>query len=240
MEQDKIRLNKYISSSGFCSRRRADEWIEAGKVTVNGIVAENGMKVGTNDEVYVNGKRIEHTDEKKIVAFYKPKGYACTAHRGDESSIYKHFDLDHELKYVGRLDKDSEGLLLLTNDGELCNDVAKARNQHEKEYMVWVNQTITAEFVKGMSEGVVIYDKNKDCDRKTNPCKVKKISDRCFSIVLTQGMNRQIRRMCEAFGYRVRKLQRIRVMNITLEEHNPGDIWEIDAETLQKFREMLK
>jgi len=170
MEQEQIRLNKYISSSGFCSRRRADEWIEAGKVTVNGIVAENGMKVSLKDEVYVNGKKIEHTAEKKIVAFYKPKGYACTAHRGDESSIYKHFDLDHELKYVGRLDKDSEGLLLLTNDGELCNDVAKARNQHEKEYTVWVNQTITAEFVKGMSEGVVIYDKNKDCERKTNPC----------------------------------------------------------------------
>ena len=132
MNQELIRLNKYISNSGFCSRRRADEWILEGKVTVNGVVAENGMKVSDADVVMVNGTMIKPVCEKKMVAFYKPKGYACTAHRGDSSSIYRHFDIPHELKYVGRLDKDSEGLLLLTNDGDLCNKVAKARNQHEK------------------------------------------------------------------------------------------------------------
>jgi 23S rRNA pseudouridine2604 synthase len=235
-----IRLNKYISASGYCSRRKADEWIAAGKVTVNGVTAEMGMQVEENDEVQVNGKRLQLQNELKLVGFYKPKGYACTAHRGDVSSIYRNFDLDSNLKYIGRLDKESEGLLLLTNDGNLCNDIAKARNGHEKEYVVQVNQPVTEEFVKGMSSGVRIYDKNKDCYRVTRPCKVTKLSENSFSIVLTQGYNRQIRRMCEHFDYRVRSLKRIRVMNVLLENHKPGEIWQIEGKELEILKQMAK
>lgn len=238
--EEMIRLNKYISASGFCSRRKADEWIAAGKVTVNGETADMGRKVSEADEVRVNGHLIEPEGQIRVVGFYKPKGYACTAHRGDESGIYKNFDLEPSLKYIGRLDKDSEGLLLLTNDGVLCNDVSKARNRHEKEYIVHVNQPVTEDFLKRMSEGVRIFDGNKQIYRVTNPCKVKKLTDKSFSIVLTQGMNRQIRRMCEHFDYRVTKLKRIRVMNVLLGDRKPGDIWELSGEELSKLRDMVR
>lgn len=238
--EEMIRLNKYISASGFCSRRKADEWIAAGKVTVNGETADMGRKVSEADEVRVNGHLIEPEGQIRVVGFYKPRGYACTAHRGDESGIYKNFDLEPSLKYIGRLDKDSEGLLLLTNDGVLCNDVSKARNQHEKEYIVHVNQPVTEDFLKRMSEGVRIFDGNKQIYRVTNPCKVNKLTDKSFSIVLTQGMNRQIRRMCEHFDYRVTKLKRIRVMNVLLGDRKPGDIWELSGEELSKLRDMVR
>lgn len=237
---EKIRLNKYISAAGLCSRRKADEWIESGKVLVNGEIAQQGMQVGAEDVVVVNGSVVEPVKVQKIVAFYKPKGYACTAHRGDSSSIYQHFEIARDLKYIGRLDKDSEGLLLLTTDGDLCNAIAKARNRHEKEYIVWVNKTVTESFLEKMANGVNIYDKNKDCYRMTNPCKVKKIEVNCFSIILTQGMNRQIRRMCEELGYRVKKLKRVRVVNVTLKEHQPGDIWEINQEEEAVLRTWVK
>lgn len=238
--EEQIRLNKYISASGFCSRRKADEWIAAGKVTVNGKVADMGSKVMAKDEVKVNGKRIIRETNIRVVAFYKPKGYSCTAHRADESGIYKNFDIEPSLKYIGRLDKDSEGLLLLTNDGNLCNAVSKARNQHEKEYIVLVNKVVTEDFIKKMSEGVRIFDGNSQRFRVTNPCKVKKLSEQSFSIILTQGMNRQIRRMCECLDYRVTKLKRIRVMNILLGDKKPGDIWEISGDELATLRKMTK
>ena len=238
--EEMIRLNKYISSSGFCSRRKADEWIAAGKVTVNGEIANMGKKVSDMDEVKVNGHIICRNDNMRVVGFYKPKGYACTAHRGDETSIYRNFELEPMLKYIGRLDKDSEGLLLLTSDGRLCNEISKANNQHEKEYIVWVNKPVTDEFLKKMSEGVRILDANKQIYRMTNPCKVEKLSDKSFSIVLTQGMNRQIRRMCEHFNYRVTKLKRIRVMNVCLGDRRPGDIWEIEEEELALLKGKCK
>lgn len=238
--EEMIRLNKYISASGFCSRRKADEWIAAGKVTVNGETADMGRKISEADEVRVNGHLIEPEGQIRVVGFYKPKGYACTAHRGDESGIYRNFDLEPSLKYIGRLDKDSEGLLLLTNDGVLCNDVSKAGNRHEKEYIVYVNQPVTEDFLKRMSEGVRIFDGNKQIYRVTNPCKVSKLTDKSFSIVLTQGMNRQIRRMCEHFDYRVIKLKRIRVINVLLGDRKPGDIWEISGEELSKLRDMVR
>lgn len=238
--EEMIRLNKYISASGFCSRRKADEWIAAGKVTVNGETADMGRKISEADEVRVNGHLIEPEGQIRVVGFYKPKGYACTAHRGDESGIYRNFDLEPSLKYIGRLDKDSEGLLLLTNDGVLCNDVSKAGNRHEKEYIVYVNQPVTEDFLKRMSEGVRIFDGNKQIYRVTNPCKVSKLTDKSFSIVLTQGMNRQIRRMCEHFDYRVIKLKRIRVMNVLLGDRKPGDIWELSGEELSKLRDMVR
>lgn len=236
---EKIRLNKYISAAGFCSRRKADEWIAAGKVFVNGEPADMGMRVGDEDEVVIAGKHLKPETERKIVAFYKPEGYACTAHRGDASAIFSNFPLDRSLKYIGRLDKDSEGLLLLTNDGDLCNEVAKARNRHEKEYLVTVDKPVTREFLYGMSKGVPIYDANRDKDVVTRPCTVKKQDVKSFTIVLTQGYNRQIRRMCEHFEYRVRKLKRIRVMNITLEGMRPGQIRELSLEEVNELKKLV-
>lgn len=236
---EKVRINKYLSSTGFCSRRKADEWIQAGKVLVNGIPADMGMRVSEQDVVTVNGKVIQKEEPFKLVAFYKPKGYACTAHRGDQSGIFLNFDLDSDLKYIGRLDKDSEGLLLLTNDGDLCNEVSKARNQHEKEYVVTVNKPITDDFLDGMAQGVRIYNADKDTYVVTNPCKVYPQNDTTFTIILTQGLNRQIRRMCEHFGYRVRKLQRIRVMNILLSDMKPGEIRRVTEKEYMELKNKI-
>ncbi len=206
---------------------------------VNGIPADMGMRVIESDVVTVNGKVICKEEPFKLVAFYKPKGYACTSHRGDKSGIFHNFDLDTDLKYIGRLDKDSEGLLLLTNDGDLCNEVSKARNQHEKEYVVTVNRPITDDFIEGMSQGVRIYNADKDSYVVTNPCKVYPQNDTTFTIILTQGLNRQIRRMCEHFGYRVKRLRRIRVMNITLIDMQPGEIRDVSEEEYAKLKEMI-
>lgn len=233
---DSMRINKYLSSAGFCSRRKADEWIAAGKVKVNGIVADMGMRISDKDVVTVAGQVIRKEEPFKLVAFYKPKGFTCTSHRGDQSGIFQNFNLDSDLKYIGRLDKDSEGLLLLTNDGDLCNEVSKARNQHEKEYVVTVNKPITDDFLEGMSNGVRIYIEDKEKYVVTNPCKVYAQNDSTFTIILTQGLNRQIRRMCEHFGYRVKRLRRIRVMNITLEDMKPGDIRLVSEE---EYKELL-
>lgn len=235
-----MRLNKYISSSGFCSRRKADEWIASGKVFVNGVVADMGMQVCDGDEVIVGGKRIRHEEPFKLVAFYKPRGYACTFHGGDSSGIFRHFPLDSDLRYIGRLDKDSEGLLLLTNDGDLCNEISKARNAHEKEYIVTVHRELTPGFLEAMAGGVRILDANKNCMVTTRPCKVKQLSERTFSIILTQGLNRQIRRMCEHYDYRVRKLKRIRVMNISLGSLAEGEQRKIEGAELQELKSMLK
>lgn len=234
-----VRLNKYMSAAGFCSRRKADELIAAGKVKVNGVTADMGMRVSMEDEVRVNGKLIQNENEFKMLVFYKPKGYACTAHRGDSSGIFKNFDLDSDLKYVGRLDKDSEGVLLLTNDGDLCNEIAKARNQHEKEYIVTVNRDITEAFLTGMAEGVRIYNADKDLFVTTNPCEISMINDKTFRIILTQGLNRQIRKMCEHFDYRVVKLKRIRVMNIEIKDMKPGDIRSVTEEELSELRRRI-
>lgn len=236
---DKIRINKYMSESGYCSRRKADELIAAGKVKVNGKVAGMGMRVDDSDEIKVGNKKITRNLPFKLVAFYKPKGYACTMHNGDESGIFKNFNLDQDLKYIGRLDKDSEGLLLLSNDGDLCNEISKARNLHEKEYVVTVNRTITDDFLKGMAEGVNIHDSNKDVWVVTKPCKVKKKNDKSFSIILTQGYNRQIRKMCEVFGYKVVKLRRIRVINIEIGDMKSGQIRPVTEEELKELRNRI-
>ena len=232
------RLNKYISATGFCSRRKADEWIAAGKVKVNGIVADIGMQVNDEDVITVNGKELMKQDAFKLVVFYKPKGYAVTFHRGDETGIFNNFPLDEDLRYVGRLDKDSEGLLLLTNDGDLCNEISKAGNEHEKEYIVTVNQDISKDFISRMSCGVRIFDRNKNRYVVTRPCTVKEIDKRRFSIILTQGYNRQIRRMCEYFDYHVVKLRRIRVMNIYLGDMKPGDIRNATKEEVKMLKNL--
>lgn len=234
-----MRLNKYMSASGFCSRRKADEWIASGSVLVNGKPADIGMQVTEGDTVTVNGKEIRLDEPFKLVVFYKPKGYACTSHRGDKSGIFSNFKLDSDLRYVGRLDKDSEGLLLLTNDGNLCNDISKAANGHEKEYVVTVNRPVTAELLDGLANGVRIFDANREKWVVTRPCKVNRLGENTFSIILTQGYNRQIRRMCEHFDYRVRSLCRIRVMNIKIEEMKPGDIRQATEEEVAELRKML-
>ncbi len=236
---DGIRLNKFLSSAGFCSRRKADEWIATGKVLVNGAVADMGMRVSDTDRVMVNGKVIRREAPFKLVAFYKPKGYACTFHRGDKSGIFTNFPLDSDLKYIGRLDKDSEGLLLLTNDGDLCNAVAKARNQHEKEYVVTVNKPLTDDFLEGMAKGVRIYLEDKETYVVTNPCKVYLQDENTFTIILTQGLNRQIRKMCEHFGYRVKRLRRIRVMNILLGDMEKGEIRNVSEQECQELRRLI-
>ena len=234
-----VRLNKYISESGVASRRKADEWIASGKVTVNGEVAVMGMRVDDSCEVVANGILVRGKNPFSLIAFNKPKGYTCTAHRGDSSGIFNNFDFDKDLKYIGRLDKDSEGLLLLTNDGNLCNEISKARNQHEKEYIVTVNRSITDEFLKKMAEGVRIIDSNKDAWVVTKPCVLKKINDRKFSIILTQGYNRQIRRMCEVFDYKVVKLKRIRVVNIKLGDLSVGESRKVTEEELTELKKRL-
>lgn len=237
---NKVRINKYISESGIASRRKADEWIASGKVIVNGEVAAMGMKVDDSDEIIANGIKVFRENSFKLIAFNKPKGYSCTAHSGDESGIYANFDFGKELKYIGRLDKDSEGLLLLTNDGDLCNEISKARNWHEKEYEVSVNHPITDVFLRKMSEGVRILDANKDVWVVTKPCIIKRINERSFSIILTQGYNRQIRRMCEELGYKVVGLKRIRVVNIMLGDLKPGESRDVMEDELNELKRRIE
>lgn len=209
-KNDKIRLNKFISEKGLCSRREADKFIEMGKVTVNGIVAEVGTKVSIEDEVTLNGKPLREREELVYIAFNKPVGITCTTERKVKGNIIDFINYPKRIFPIGRLDKDSDGLLLLTNDGDIVNKILRAGNNHEKEYLVTVDKSITSEFVKALSNGVPILG------TVTKKCIVRKESNFVFRIFLTQGLNRQIRRMCEYLGYTVVRLQRIRIMNINL------------------------
>lgn len=233
MEQEGIRINKYLSEAGICSRRKADACIEAGMVRINDIIAEKGSRVCDGDVVYMKDTRIQ-LPEKKVIAFYKPQGLVCsTKGQGAETVLeYLHYPLS--LYYVGRLDKDSEGLLLLTNDGELANAISKAANGHEKEYEVRTDRPITPEFIHQMEEGVPILD------TITRRCKITKTGAKSFRIILTQGLNRQIRRMCEFCGYRVRSLKRIRVMNIDLRGLKQGEYRELTETELQELRRLTE
>lgn len=230
--QKRIRINKYLSEAGVCSRRKADAYIEAGIVRINDTIAEKGSRVCNGDIVYMKDTRIQISEQKKVIAFYKPQGLVCsTRGQGAETVLeYLHYPLP--LYYVGRLDKDSEGLLLLTNDGELANAISKAANGHEKEYEVRVDRPITPDFIRQMGEGVPILD------TVTRKCKITKTGSKTFRIILTQGLNRQIRRMCEACGYRVRSLKRIRVMNIDLRGLKQGEYRELAEEELQELRRL--
>jgi 23S rRNA pseudouridine2604 synthase len=205
-----LRLNKFISESGKTSRRGADKWIEEGRVTINGKVAKVGSQVEPGDVVHVNGETIRVAKNYVYIALNKPVGITSTTEKHIKGNI---IDLvNHPLRIfnIGRLDKDSDGLILLTNDGDIVNEILRAENKHEKEYIVTVDKPITSEFLKNMSEGVRILD------TKTLPCKVEQLSKYVFKIILTQGLNRQIRRMCAALGFSVVRLQRIRIMNINL------------------------
>lgn len=212
IELDKKRINKYLSEVGFCSRRKADDYISDGRVYINGKPALLGSKVSIEDEISVDGEIIQYKDKKKVyIAFNKPVGIECTGNNKVKDNIIDYINHKERLFTIGRIDKQSEGLILLTNDGDIVNNVLRAENRKEKEYIVTVNKKITTEFIDKMRKGVRIMG------RITRKCFVKKIHENRFKIILTQGMNRQIRRMCEVLGYRVTKLKRVRIMDIHLD-----------------------
>ncbi len=223
------RLNKYLAECGVCSRREADRWIDQGRVTVNGQKAVSGMQVGGRDLVEVNGRPVKPVSSKVVLAYNKPVGVTCTEKdRHAEKTIVEAVRYPVRLTYAGRLDKDSDGLIILTNDGELIQRMMRGANHHEKEYVVKVDREFTDDFLVKMSQGVYL----KELDETTRPCLAERIGKYTFRIVLTQGLNRQIRRMCGCFGYKVRSLTRIRVMNIELDGLKSGAYRELEGEEL--------
>lgn len=235
-----IRLNKYLSEAGVCSRREADRLIESGIVTVDGKTAATGMKVEDGQEVRVGKKVVKSKTKKTVLAVYKPAGIVCTEDKREKKNIIRFLNYPVRITYAGRLDKDSEGLLIMTNDGDLINGMMRARYAHEKEYKVRVNKEVTPEFIEKMSRGVHIRDKEKNLDAVTRPCTVKKTGKYTFSIILTQGLNRQIRRMCEALGYKVDVLKRIRIMNVELGDLKPGQVRELTEQELKELYGTVK
>ncbi len=212
-----MRLNNFISSTGLCSRRQADELIKQEKVKINGNIAIIGQTVCPEDQVEVNGKLLKSEDTYVYIALNKPTGITCTTERHINGNIIDFVNHPERIFPIGRLDKDSEGLILLTNDGSIVNEILMDKNNHEKDYIVTVDKVIAPSFIEGMSKGVRIYNPVKNEYTLTNHCKIAKIDAKTFKITLSQGLNRQIRRMCTHFGYKVVKLKRIRIMNIELE-----------------------
>lgn len=206
------RLNKFISETGICSRREADSLIADGKVVVNGSVAEMGLKVSDSDDIIVNGKPLKAKPKRVYIAYNKPVGVTCTTEKKIKSNIVSAVNYKERIFPIGRLDRPSEGLIFLTNEGDIVNKILRAGNNHEKEYIVTVDKDIDQNFVKKMSSGIPILD------TVTKPCKVKQLGKKRFNIILTQGLNRQIRRMCEYLGYEVTKLKRVRIMNVALND----------------------
>ena len=229
--KESVRLNKYLSEAGVCSRREADRLIESGKVTVDGVTAQMGMRVTAGQIVKVGKKTVSKQDEMIVLAVNKPKGIVCTEDQRERDSIVRFLNYPVRVTYAGRLDKDSRGLLLMTNNGDIINQMMRAANRHEKEYQVEVNKEITPEFLKKMASGVPILD------TVTRPCRIRKTGERSFTIILTQGLNRQIRRMCEALGYKVTKLVRIRIMNVELGSLKSGAVRKIEGQELKKLYE---
>lgn len=234
-DSEKMRLNKYLAACGVCSRRDADVYIDEGRVLVNGELPQKGVKVSTEDIVEVDGKKIGLSGSTTVLAFNKPVGVVCTerdAHA--ERTVIEELGYHKRVTYAGRLDKDSDGLLIMTDDGDLINAMMKGIHKHEKEYVVRVDRDITETFLNKMQKGVYL----KELDVTTRSCKIKKITNDSFDIILTQGLNRQIRRMCSELGYEVLSLKRIRVMNIELGDLKTGEYREItgsEKETLYKL-----
>lgn len=237
MDEKKIRINKYIADAGICSRRDADKLVEQGLVTVNGKMAESGTKVGKLDKVTVRGKQISVGEEKIVLAYYKPVGVTCT-----ERDLHAKKTVIQDLKYpvrvtyAGRLDQESEGLLLMTNDGTLINGLMRAANFHEKEYVVKVDKEITEEFIKDMAAGVYLPE----LEKTTRPCDVEYVGKYTFKIILTQGLNRQIRRMCKELGYQVKQLRRIRIANIELGKLKPKEYRRLTKEEMEALYARVK
>lgn len=228
---DGIRINRYLSEAGYCSRREADRLVGAGTVRINDDMAVCGSRVRPGDSVYVNGKLIIHNERPVVLVYNKPVGVVCSTREKD--NIVDYIDYPLRIYPVGRLDKNSEGLILLTNQGDIADAILRAANHHEKEYVVRVNKDIDDEFVKGMERGVPILD------TVTRPCRIKVVNKRVFHITITQGLNRQIRRMCDYYDYRVLSLKRIRIMYIELDNLKSGEFREMSAEEIDELRERL-
>ncbi len=234
MESNLTRINKFLSESGFCSRREADKLLEEGRITINGVVPEMGTKVSPEDEVRVDGKLVREKTEKPIyLAFYKPVGIECTTNQNVRDNIVDYINYPKRIFPIGRLDKASEGLIFMTNDGDIVNKILRARNNHEKEYIVTVNQPITDRFIERMGNGVPILD------TVTRKCKVEQISKYVFRIILTQGLNRQIRRMCEYLDYEVTALKRTRIINISLDVH-VGRYRNLTDDEIQQLNKLIE
>lgn len=229
METKTVRINKYLADAGVCSRREADRLIQAGLVKINGITAENGSKVGVKDRVTLRDKPVHSQTEVHVLAYYKPVGVTCT-----EQDIHAAKTVVDELNYpirvtyAGRLDRDSEGLLVMTNDGSLIDGLMRASHFHEKEYIVKTDKEVTSDFLQKMANGIYL----EELDQRTRPCKAEAVGKYTFRLVLTQGLNRQIRRMCEALGYRVITLKRVRIANIELGKLRPGEYRRLNEEEL--------
>lgn len=233
-EDNSISLNKYISSTGICSRREADKWIEDGKVTINRQIAQKGNRVLDGDEVHIDGQLLAATPKLVYLALNKPPGITCTTDLKDKTNIVEFINHKERIFPIGRLDKPSTGLILLTNDGDIVNKILRSEFNHEKEYIVSVNKKITPAFIASMSKKVPILG------TYTKPCKVFSINDFTFKIILTEGMNRQIRRMCEVFDYQVVTLKRIRIMNIQLGNLPEGKWRDLTKEEFETLNKSLK
>ena len=228
-----MRINKYLSEAGIVSRRGADKWIEDGRVTINGQPAELGSRVEQGDEVLVDGKPVKTEEQLVYIVLNKPVGITSTTERHIEGNVVDFVNHPLRIFHIGRLDKDSDGLLLLTNDGDIVNEILREEHGHEKEYIVTVDRPLTKEFIRSMETGVEILD------TITKPCKVKQLGPRKFNITLTQGLNRQIRRMCSALGYNVRRLQRTRIMNIHLGDLPKGQWRDLTDQELKEMYQLL-
>ncbi len=231
-----MRLNKFISSTGLYSRRKADELIKDKRVSVNGETGIIGQDVNENDKVYVDGKPLEINENSVYIILNKPRGITCTTERHIEGNIIDFVNHTERIFPVGRLDKDSEGLIILTNDGDIVNKILREGNDKKKEYIVTVNKSITSNFIRSMSEGVKIYNPVKNEYTVTQKCEVSKINDRTFKIILSQGLNRQIRRMCTALEYKVINLKRIKIMDLTLEGLNTGEWRNLTSQEIENLK----
>ena len=236
--EESIRLNKYLSDAGVCSRRSADKAIEEGQVMVNGVPAVMGQKImPDSDVVEFNGKPVSNANKKPVlIAYNKPVGIVCTAEKREKNNIVDHINYPERIYPIGRLDKDSNGLILLTNQGDLVNKIMRAVNAHEKEYVVTVDKDITADFIKKMSAGVYLSE----LEVTTRKCQIKKLAANKFNIILTQGLNRQIRRMCQELGYKVKTLKRVRIMNINLGDLKEDTYRDVTSAELSQLKKMLE
>lgn len=228
-----VRINKYLSDAGVCSRREADRYILEGKVTIDGITAVVGSKVRAGEAVMLDGKPVNKDEALVLIAFHKPRGIVCTTDKREKDNIIDYIQYNKRIYPIGRLDKESEGLILLTNDGNIVNKILRAGNNHEKEYVVTVNKPITAEFINGMEKGVPILE------TVTSPCTVKALDRFTFRIILTQGLNRQIRRMCEYFDYKVLTLKRTRIMNVNLGHLQVGGYRNVTDKEIAGLNELI-
>ena len=230
-----VRINKFLSEAGVCSRREADRQIEAGNVVIDGKTAQIGDRVHPGQKVFYQGKEVTKEEEMILIAFHKPVGIVCTAEKREKNNVIDYLHYPKRIYPVGRLDKDSEGLLLLTNNGDIVNKMMRSGNMHEKEYLVTVNRPVTDSFVHGLANGVPLVE----LGVTTRKCRVEQIGKKQLRIVLTQGYNRQIRRMCEYFGYRVEKLVRVRIMNIKLGDLPVGKYRSVTAEEYRELEKLI-